>query len=513
MRRYSTVPAEDGTHSDLDSGVIVVDTNKRQPNGLPAPREVPTIVVQEAESDKSNSLSDSYEPQSPTSEETLDTTISPLEDPKYMDPMVRRGRIFAERHQRRLVAKNGDSNISNTKVSTLKRKYLLDLFTTLIDMRWRYNLLMFFLAFVGTWVGFALLWWGICLLHKDHLHKDDEDWQPCMGNVFDFTTALLFSLETQHTIGYGYRVMEPKCTEAIILLMCQSCVGVFIQSLMTGLIFAKLSRPKRRRQTIMFSKNAVICQRDGDLCLLFRVGDMRKSHIVGTSIRALIVRNRLTKEGEQLPVCQENIELETEARLPDNYVFMGWPVTVMHKINNESPLWDISAEQLLRERLEIVVILEGTVESTGMTTQVRTSYLPSEIFWGHRLTPLVTYQKENGQYKIDYSEFDKTIPITMPECSAKELSKREIDADGNSQYLSAEYPLTFTASWVTSQKPQRTPIPLRKRFFRKSSKQPELPTINGQTNALNGLSTALDGFARDSESSMRGLHGMQDTTI
>lgn len=65
----------------------------------------------------------------------------------------------------------------------------------------------------------------------------------------------------------------------------------------------------------------------------------------------------------------------------------------------------------------------GIVESTGMTTQVRTSYLPTEIFWGHVLAPLVTYQKENGQYKIDYTRFHNTIPMqSMPECSARQLA-------------------------------------------------------------------------------------------
>jgi potassium inwardly-rectifying channel subfamily J len=63
-------------------------------------------------------------------------------------------------------------------------------------------------------------------------------------------------------------------------MMIQSVFGVIIQALMTGLVFAKLQRPKKRAQTLMFSKYAVICQRDGQLCLLFRVGDMRKSHII-----------------------------------------------------------------------------------------------------------------------------------------------------------------------------------------------------------------------------------------
>jgi len=53
---------------------------------------------------------------------------------------------------------------------------------------------------------------------------------------------------------------------------------------MTGLVFAKLSRPKKRAQTLMFSKRAVICPRDGQLYFLFRVGDMRKSHIVEAQV-------------------------------------------------------------------------------------------------------------------------------------------------------------------------------------------------------------------------------------
>lgn len=58
-----------------------------------------------------------------------------------------------------------------------------------------------------------------------------------------------------------------------------------------------MSRPKQRRQTLLFSRKAVICQRDAQLCLMFRVGDMRKSHIIGTSIKAHIFRTRTTREG------------------------------------------------------------------------------------------------------------------------------------------------------------------------------------------------------------------------
>ena len=58
-----------------------------------------------------------------------------------------------------------------------------------------------------------------------------------------------------------------------MVMMVQSCFGVIIQALMTGLVFAKLSRPKKRAETLMFTKNAVVCKRDNIICLLFRVGE------------------------------------------------------------------------------------------------------------------------------------------------------------------------------------------------------------------------------------------------
>jgi len=138
-----------------------------------------------------------------------------------------------------------------------------------------------------------------------------------------------------------------------------------------------------------------------------------------------MVRNRLTAEGELIPMCQYPLSLDNETSpVDDIFLFMVWPVTVVHTIDQSSPLWDISADQLITEQFEIIVILEGTVESTGSSTQVRTSYLPSEIAWGQRLAPLMTYHKENGCYTIDYKRFHDTLPLSMPDFSAKCWSTR-----------------------------------------------------------------------------------------
>ena len=160
------------------------------------------------------------------------------------DSMAQRGLMYARRQKRRLILKDGECNISLANITRRKRRYLGDIFTTLLDMRWRYNILMFTVTFVGSWFFFACIWLIIAKIHDDLDKEDHPEWKPCMSGVFNFQTALLFSIETQHTIGYGTRAMESKCPAAIVVLMVQSCFGIFIQSLLTGILFAKLSRPK-----------------------------------------------------------------------------------------------------------------------------------------------------------------------------------------------------------------------------------------------------------------------------
>jgi hypothetical protein len=66
-------------------------------------------------------------------------------------------------------------------------------------------------------------------------------------------------------------------------------------------------------------------------------------------------------------------------------------------------------------------MLAGVIESTGMTTQARSSYLPSEVLWGHRFEPLVSFKKDTGEYEVDYSLFNNTYEVDTPLCSAKAL--------------------------------------------------------------------------------------------
>lgn len=266
------------------------------------------------------------------------------------------------KRRQRYVEKDGKCNVHHGNVRETYR-YLTDIFTTLVDLKWRFNLLVFTLVYTTTWIFFGLIWWLIAYARGDLEHADDGEWTPCVANLNGFVSAFLFSIETETTIGYGYRVITEKCPEGIALLLVQAILGSIVNAFMVGCMFVKISQPKKRAETLMFSQNAVISMRDNKLCLMFRVGDLRNSHIVEASIRAKLIRSKQTKEGEFIPLNQTDINVGFDTG--DDRLFLVSPLIICHEFNESSPFWDISQEQLTREEFEIVVILEGMVEATG----------------------------------------------------------------------------------------------------------------------------------------------------
>lgn len=271
------------------------------------------------------------------------------------EPPRRRGR-------QRYVEKDGRCNVQQGNVREPGR-YLTDLFTTLADLQWRLSLLFFVLAYALTWLFFGAIWWLVAYGRGDLEHLGDAAWTPCVNNLNGFVAAFLFSIETETTIGYGHRVITDQCPEGIALLLLQAILGSMVNAFMVGCMFVKISQPNKRAATLVFSSHAVVSLRDGRLCLMFRVGDLRSSHIVEASIRAKLIRSRQTLEGEFIPLHQTDLSVGFDTG--DDRLFLVSPLVISHEIDAASPFWEASRRALERDDFEIVVILEGMVEATG----------------------------------------------------------------------------------------------------------------------------------------------------
>ncbi|XP_061782633.1 inward rectifier potassium channel 2a [Nerophis lumbriciformis] len=331
------------------------------------------------------------------------------------------------RRSGRLVKKDGHCNVRYVNVSERGQRYLADIFTTCVDIRWRWMLLLFCLAFLLSWLFFGCVFWLVAIFHGDlegHAHK-------CVSNVSSFTAAFLFSVETQTTIGYGYRYVTDECPLAVFVVVFQSIVGCVIDAFIIGAVMAKMAKPKKRNETLAFSHNATVAMRDNKLCLMWRVGNLRRSHLVEAHVRAQLLRSRTTPEGEYIPLDQTDIDVGFDSGA--DRVFLVSPVTVVHVIDQDSPFYDMSRRDLRDADLEIVVILEGMVEATAMTTQCRSSYVAGEILWGRRFQPVLFQEKD--YYEVDYSRFHATYEAAdTPLCSARQLARNKYVQSGSFCY-------------------------------------------------------------------------------
>ncbi|HEY4298090.1 MAG TPA: ion channel [Paraburkholderia sp.] len=213
-----------------------------------------------------------------------------------------------------------------------------------------------------------------------------------------FGGAFFFSVETLATVGYGD--MHPQTVYAHGIATLEIFVGMSGIALATGLIFARFSRPHAK---IMFARYAVVRLLDGRMTLMVRSANARQNVIAEARARLRIMRQETSPEGYTLR------KLYDLALVRDQHpVFkLGW--TLMHIIDESSPLFGETAETLKGRDTSLMLTLEGVDESTSQTMQARHMWTYDQIYWHHALVDIMS--EENGVSHIDYSHFDEIVPL------------------------------------------------------------------------------------------------------
>jgi len=355
-----------------------------------------------------------------------------LEDQQKKKPTGIMKIILDTSKKERVVAKQGKINTHRQEKKQIS-VILKDLFISSIHLSWSWTCFNFFASYFVSWVFFAIIWYLIALAHGDFEpeYKWPKGHMVCVDNVVDFTSSFLFSLETQHTIGYGGRATTTECPHAIIVMSLQSIIGVFIEACMTGIVFAKFTKPTHRAKTILFSTNALVTMRNGAFYLLCRVGDLQPTHLIESHISAYMVRKSVTDEGEEIPHHLFAIEFGTDLDGTQDFFQLFWPIVLSHRIDEGSPLWSVSPTDLITEKFEIILTMEGTTPETGNNIQVRTSYLPSEILWGYKFEhSCVMFNRDLGKYEVKFDTLNTIIKDSTPCLSPKTYEENKKAANG-----------------------------------------------------------------------------------
>lgn len=213
-----------------------------------------------------------------------------------------------------------------------------------------------------------------------------------------FTDAFFFSVQTMATIGYG--TMSPRSFLTNVLVSIEAMSGLTSLAVVTGLVFARFSRPTAR---VRFSRTVVITQREGVPSLMFRVVNQRSNRIVEAQIHVVLARREITREGESVRRFHDLAVLRSR-----NALFsLSW--TVIHQITEDSPLFGATEASLKASRSLIIASLVGLDDSFLQNVHGRYVWTADEIAWGMRFVD-VLHELPDGSFAIDYSRFDDVVP-------------------------------------------------------------------------------------------------------
>jgi inward rectifier potassium channel len=171
-------------------------------------------------------------------------------------------------------------------------------------------------------------------------------------------------------------------------------------SLMTGLIFARFSRPNAR---LLFTDNPVISDHDGQQTLMVRFANERNDIIANASARLWVFKDIVSKEG--LPF-RRFYELPL-TRNESPALALSW--TLFHILDQESPIYGLDADGLAAANVSLVVVVSGYDIVAAQTVHARKSYDNPQIRFGHRYAEILG-TTEDGRLRVDYGQFHATIP-------------------------------------------------------------------------------------------------------
>ncbi len=208
---------------------------------------------------------------------------------------------------------------------------------------------------------------------------------------------LYFSVETLSTAGYGD--MHPQTHYGHFIAAVELFTGIFSMSLMTGLIFARFSRPSAR---LLFANNPVITDHEGVPTLMVRLANERHNIIGNATARLWFFRDEVTAEGHEM---RRFYELPL-TRSENPALALSW--TLYHVIDSNSPLHGLTAEDLDAADASLVTVVSGFDVVAAQTVHARKPYEHSDIRFGHRYADVLG-TTEDGRVRIDYGRFHDTF--------------------------------------------------------------------------------------------------------
>lgn len=299
------------------------------------------------------------------------------------------GSVVSSESRSRLLNRDGSFNVRRTGLGFWAS---LNLYHAFLTATWPAFLLLMTGSYVLINAGFALVY---LLCGPGALAGASAG-----ISSLPFLRAFFFSVQTFSTIGYG--MITPVGPAANLVVTLEALFGLLWLALATGLVFARFARPTAR---ILFSSKAVVAPFRGSTALMFRIANARTNQIL--DLGATVLLSRFEGTGGSRVRRFEPLRLERS-----KVVFFPLAWTIVHPIDESSPLAGVTDADLRASRAEVLILLSGTDETFSQQVHARSSYTAEEIVWHARFADIFDRSGEDREVTIDVSRLDDVVVLT-----------------------------------------------------------------------------------------------------
>jgi inward rectifier potassium channel len=276
----------------------------------------------------------------------------------------------------RFFQKDGKPNVVRRGINFFDQ---LSWFHTMLAIpRWKFWLWLI-IPYIVVNAIFASIYYSIGVNHLNGIEKGTK-WH-------NYIECFFFSFQTFTTVGYGH--VSPSGTLTSSVAAFESFLGVLTLALAAGVFYGRFSKP---RSFLKFSDIALIAPYRDGAAFMFRTAPYKNNHLTDAEVK-LTLGMRVMRNGEEK---NEFYALNVEFS-KINALVLNW--TIVHPINENSPIFGMSLEELKNARAEVLVYLKAFDEGFANTVLARTSYTADEIIEGAKFKPMYE-RSSNGEATI-----------------------------------------------------------------------------------------------------------------
>ena len=262
---------------------------------------------------------------------------------------------------KRIINKDGSYNI----IKIGGQKGFRDVFKYMLEISW----LQFFGILFGGYIGMNLIFTTLYYFcGYENIVGINGD-----GGVHPIFQTFFFSVQTFTTVGYG--TLAPKGLPTQSIATVEAFVGFLSFSLATGLAYGRFSRPNSK---IIFSNNVLFSKYKEGYSIKVKMANERENVLLEVSAKIILTFDKVLKNGE-ISRSYYNLPLEI-----DSVELLPYTWTLVHEIDDESPFWNKSKDEICDLNPEFLVLIKGFDETFSQHLHTKQSFVSEDLLWNKK---------------------------------------------------------------------------------------------------------------------------------